>query len=140
LEELERAWANLQGERWNTENAVALACVVKPVLPKLLALARSASEAKARLEELTGAMAHIRASGHCGADIMEPEKVLAWNTSKPLLPTPDIVTEKLSDPERLSAENAVLRSQIRDLELELSQEKAEVARLVRELGARHRDK
>jgi hypothetical protein len=108
IEELEQAWNNLQGERWNTENAVALACAVKPRLPQLLALARSASqlqgerdrfhddywsrvrecdalareasEAKARLERLTSAMAHIRASGHCGADIMEPEKVLAWAT------------------------------------------------------------
>jgi hypothetical protein len=37
--------------------------------------------------------------------------------------------------ERLTEESAALRSQIRDLEVELSQEKAEVARLMRELSA-----
>lgn len=37
--------------------------------------------------------------------------------------------------ERLTEENAALRSQIRDLEEELSHEKREVARLMRELNA-----
>jgi hypothetical protein len=52
IDGLEKVWNNLQGERWNTENAVALACVVKPQLPTLLALARSASKLQGERDRL----------------------------------------------------------------------------------------
>lgn len=43
------------------------------IAPALLAMA-------SRLVEVESALAHIQASGHCGADIMSPERIIAWAT------------------------------------------------------------
>lgn len=47
---------------------------------RLMAYIKQQRAAASRLVEIESALAHIQASGHCGADIMSPERIIAWAT------------------------------------------------------------
>lgn len=51
LSELERLWESNRNEKWNHEAAVSLGCVVRPVLPRLIAMAQRLLELESAKSE-----------------------------------------------------------------------------------------